>query len=355
MLAIKLPQHYLQQTDLLSRAAEHLAPLGRRLFIITTPGAWRAVSPQLQPALNEAGWRAEPHWLEGYCTTQAVEKLQRMAHEQQADAIVGIGGGRVLDAAKAVGEGKEAWSVVTVPTQAATCAAWSPVSIFYDEQGGHSRSVPLKKMPALVLADSGVIARSDVRYLKAGIVDALAKWFEFQPYQQRDPHRLSLNLKALMAREALRVFETYGAQALEDCRQQKVTAALTQTLDGCIALAGLANSVRDELPTPGFAHAIHNRLTRQPELHAWLHGEKVGFCLLTQSILQHGEPDPELLQLLRRFGAPLQLPALAGSRAQALRRIAQEVRFPPGAAARLPFATDSAALEQALLATDRLF
>lgn len=355
MLAIKLPQHYLQQADLLSRAAQYLAPLGRRPFIISTPGAWRAVAPQLQPALAEAGIFAEPHWLEGYCTTQAVEKLQRLARDQQADLIIGIGGGRVLDAAKAVGDGEESWPVVTVPTQAATCAAWSPVSIFYDEQGGHSRSAPLKKLPALVLADSGVIARSDVRYLKAGIVDALAKWFEFQPYQQQEPHRLSLNLKALMAREALRVFETFGAQALEDCRQQKITPALTQTIDGCIALAGLANSVRDELPTPGFAHAIHNRLTRQPELRDWLHGEKVGFCLLIQSILQHGEADPALLQLLRQFDAPLRLPELQGPRAQALRRIAQEVSFPAGAAARLPFATDGAALEQALLLADRLF
>ncbi|WP_380178512.1 iron-containing alcohol dehydrogenase family protein [Kalamiella sp. sgz302252] len=355
MLAIKLPQHYLQQPDLLSRAGEYLSPLGRRPFFISTPRAWQAASPSLRASLKQAGLSGEPHWLKSYCTTQAVEQLRQAARDLRADLIVGIGGGRVLDTAKAVGDGEEGWPVVTIPTQAATCAAWSPVSIFYDEQGGHSRSAPLKKLPALVLADSSVIARSDVRYLKAGVVDALAKWFEFQPYQQRDPHRLSLNLKALMAHEALRVFENFGVQALEDCHQQKITPALTQVIDGCIALAGLANSVRDELPTPGFAHAIHNRLTRQPELHGWLHGEKVGFCLLIQSILQHGEADPTLLQLLRQFDAPLRLPELEEPRAQALRRIAQEVRFPADAAARLPFATDSTALEQALLAADRFF
>lgn len=72
--------------------------------------------------------------------------------------------------------------------------------------------------------------------------------------------------------------------------------------------------MRDTLPAPGFAHAIHNRLTHLPELHHWLHGEKASYSLPVQSFMEqpNGEPD----------------------------------------AARLPFEVSPAALEKALIATD---
>jgi glycerol dehydrogenase len=72
--------------------------------------------------------------------------------------------------------------VIQVPTVAATCAAWSPFSVLYNRQGGHSGSLPLRRFPA---GSSWIVRSSPPRraFLKAGIVDALAKWFEFSPYQ----------------------------------------------------------------------------------------------------------------------------------------------------------------------------
>ncbi len=238
-------------------------------------------------------------------------------------------GGRVLDAAKAAASQLPAVTLVNFATQAATCAAWSPIAIIYNEQGGHLHSQPLGKMPELVLVDSEVIARSDVRYLKAGIVDALAKYYEFRPYQQHNPDDLALDLKVMTARQALDTFRQQGDAAILACQQQRVTPELVRVIDATIVLAGLANSVRDLLPTPGFAHAIHNRLTHLPELHHWLHGEKVGFSLLVQSLMEHdGVADAELLALLRHYDMPLKLPVLRGDRHSALRNLAQQIKFP---------------------------
>ena len=66
-------------------------------------------------------------------------------------AVLGIGGGRVLDCAKAVANLLSHVGLVTIPTVAATCAAWSPVSIIYNELGGHVRSQPLSRMPLMLL------------------------------------------------------------------------------------------------------------------------------------------------------------------------------------------------------------
>jgi len=356
VLAIKSPRAYAHEPGLRARTGEFIKPYATHIRIFTSPRAWQAVNPQLTQSLSENGIRWEIEYLGGECTDAAIETLKQNVEQQQAELLLAIGGGRVLDAAKAVGSQLPALKVVNFATVAATCAAWSPIAIIYNAQGGHLRSQPLGKMPDLVLVDSEVIASSDVRYLKAGIVDALAKYYEFYPYLRNNPDDLALDLKVMTAQRALDVFRELGAAAVSANAQQQVTPALVKVIDACIVLAGLANSVRDVLPTPGFAHAIHNRLTHQPELHHWLHGEKVGFSLLVQSLVEHsGVPDAELLALLRQYDMPLTLAPLTGDRAAAIRTLAEQIKFPAASAERLPFRITADALEQALLATENTF
>lgn len=356
MLAIKSPHAYAHEPGLRARTGEFIKPYATHIRILTSPRAWQAVNPHVTQSLAEHGIRWELEYLPGECTEAAISALSQNLVHQQAELLLAIGGGRVLDAAKAAGSQLPDLKVVNFATVAATCAAWSPIAIIYDEQGGHRRSQPLGKMPELVLVDSEVIARSDVRYLKAGIVDALAKYYEFYPYLRQNPDDLALDLKVMTAKRALDVFRAAGAAAVAANAQQQVTPELVKVIDACIVLAGLANSVRDRLPTPGFAHAIHNRLTHQPELHHWLHGEKVGYSLLVQSLLeQDGVPDAELLALLRQYDMPLTLAPLTGDRAGAIRTIAEQIKFPAASAERLPFRIHADAIEQALLATENTF
>ena len=356
MLAIKSPRAYADEPGLRARTGEFIKPYATHIRIFTSPRAWQAVNPQLMQSLETCGIRWEIEYLHGECTDAAIDTLESNLQQQQAELLLAIGGGRVLDAAKAVGSQLPEITVVNFATVAATCAAWSPVAIIYDAQGGHVRSQPLGKMPELVLVDSEVIAQSDVRYLKAGIVDALAKYYEFSPYLRHNPHDLALDLKVMTAQRALDVYRQHGAAAVLANQQQQVTPELVKVIDASIVLAGLANSVRDVLPTPGFAHAIHNRLTHQPELHHWLHGEKVGYSLLVQSLIEHdGEPDAALLALLRQYDMPLTLAPLHGDRRAAIRSIAEQIKFPAASAERLPFRISADALEQALLATENAF
>ncbi|TPV21103.1 iron-containing alcohol dehydrogenase family protein [Pantoea anthophila] len=356
MLAIISPRAYLHEAGLRNRVGQLIKPFATQIHILTSPHAWQAVNPELSQSLEAEGIRFQLNYLPGECTEQAIASVKQAIEQQGAELLLAIGGGRVLDAAKAAASQLPGLTLINFATQAATCAAWSPVAIIYNEAGGHLRSQPLAKMPEQVLVDSEVIARSDVRYLKAGIVDALAKYYEFRPYQQHNPDDLALDLKMMSARQALDIFLQQGDAALAHCQQQRVAPELVKVIDATIVLAGLSNSVRDDLPTPGFAHAIHNRLTHQPELHHWLHGEKVGFSLLVQSLMENeGEADAELLALLRHYDMPLRLPALAGDRQTALRTLAQQVTFPVASAERLPFNVSACALEQALRATDTLF
>lgn len=354
MFTVKSALNYLQSAGVRHQAGELIRPLAQQLQILTSPRAWQAVGPALTDSLETAGIRWQLSYLDGECTAEAIEAFRIQVVASGADGILAAGGGRVLDTAKAVNNALGDRQLIAVPTQAATCAAWSPLAIVYNQAGGHLSSNELNTMPALILADSEVIARSEPRYLRSGIIDALAKWYEFEPYQRQNPGLLALDLRVSVARQATEVFLQLGEEAVQANRQQQVTPALEKVIEANIVLAGLSNSIRGSLPTPGVAHVIHDTLTHQPELHHWLHGEKVGFSLLIQSLLSNGNqaPDADLLTVLQRFGSPLRLPELQGDRSERLRRISHDIRFPAASLSHLPFEITADRLYQALLRTE---
>ncbi|MEI7188678.1 iron-containing alcohol dehydrogenase family protein [Dickeya dianthicola] len=353
MFTIKSPGVYHHQSGLLSRVGELVAPFSSRIAVLTSPRAWDAVRSTLSESLTKADVQFDVHLLEGECTSDAIAYHRHQIAQEGVHFVLGVGGGRVMDCAKAVADGLDNGQVATLPTIAATCAGWSPISILYDEQGGHQGTQVLQRMPEMVLVDSDVIARSDVRYLKAGIVDALAKWYEFQPYLAKNSDNLALNLKIQAAALAKDTFVQWGEQALHDNAEQRVTRALQKVIDANIALAGLANSMRDDSPSPGVAHAIHNRMTHLPELHDWLHGEKVGYGLRLQSLLARGDGsvDPDLLTHLQRNGAPVRLPVAEARYAELAKTLSETFKFPEASAALLPFSLTPEAIRHAVLAT----
>ncbi|WP_409158645.1 iron-containing alcohol dehydrogenase family protein [Pectobacterium sp. B2J-2] len=356
MLSIKSPLTYYHQINLCRRVGDFITPFSRNIAILTSRRAWKAVEAAVIESLNNSGIDFHVHFLSGECTREAVAYHQEKIAQHKIQFVLGIGGGRVLDCAKAVADGLSDGQVATLPTIAATCAAWSPISILYDEHGAHQGTLVLKNMPVMVMVDSTVIANSDVRYLKAGIVDALAKWYEFQPYEEKNGASLALSLKIQAAAFARETFARWGVQAIRDNKNHEVTPALQKVIDAAIAGAGLANSMRDEDPSPGVAHAIHNRLTHIPALHDWLHGEKVGFGLIVQSLLaqQGTDPDEALLAQLRQYDMPLSLAVLGGQYREVVKDIATSFKFPATSAALLPFSLSPEAIEKAILAVEKI-
>ncbi len=326
------PGVYVQGAGALSAIGPHLARLGQRVISVVDP----VVRDQVEPALSAAcqseniAWRLEP--FPGECTEAGLEWLAAAVREWHPDMALAAGGGKALDTGKLLAETLGIPSVM-VPTIASTDAPTSRVAVLYNEDHAQVRVVRLRTNPALVLVDTAIIAKAPIRYLVAGMGDALATWPEARtcaahagrtPLGGR-PSNAALALAELCYRTVL----SQGRRAQEDAAAGRVTEAVEAVVEANILLSGLGF----ESGGLAAAHSLYAGLSILPAGAAYLHGEKVAFGVLVQAALEEwpaAERD-ELRDFYRDVGLPGTLTelGLGGATATDLRRVA-EVACRPG-------------------------
>jgi glycerol dehydrogenase len=246
--------------------------------------------------------------------------------------VIAAGGGKALDTGKLLAETLRVPSVMA-PTIAATDAPTSRVAVLYTDAHAQLRVVRLRSNPALVAVDTAIIARAPVRFLVAGMGDAIATWPEARtcaagggrtPVGGR-PSRAALALAELCYRTVL----AHGRQARADVAAGRTSDAVEAVVEANTLLSGLGF----ESGGLAAAHSLYAGLSLLPAGAAYLHGEKVAFGVVVQSVLEdwptaeRGEltdfyRDVKLPSTLREIG-------LGGASVADLRRAA-EVACRPG-------------------------
>ncbi len=69
----------------------------------------------------------------GHCSERDVAGLVQASGDDRA-VVIGVGGGALLDSAKVLAR-RLGVPLVAIPTIAATCAAWTPLSVWYSDAG----------------------------------------------------------------------------------------------------------------------------------------------------------------------------------------------------------------------------
>lgn len=279
------PARVWRGAGVLTERAEELARVGgatrgqaERLLVI---GGTRSLA-LVRARLGSVESTPELAWTEyGVdCTEADLERLRSLAGQFQADGIVGVGGGKAIDAAKLVGHQLQL-PVATIPTSAATCAAWTALSNVYSEAGAFQYDVSLDRAPELLILDYELLLDAPEVTLRAGIGDALAKWYE-------------ASVSSGGSDDAIVISAVQQARIVRDLLMQQSAAALRepggtawrQVVDVSVCLAGAIGGLGGAKCRTVAAHAVHNGLTHVPGHRAHLHGEKVAFGILVQLRLE---------------------------------------------------------------------
>ncbi|MBO5900195.1 MAG: iron-containing alcohol dehydrogenase, partial [Lentisphaeria bacterium] len=98
----------------------------------------------------------------GFCAHKAAREYAEKALELGADAIIGVGGGRAMDFSKLCGVYAKL-PTYTVPTSLSTCAAFTTLSVIYDESGKTVGNYYLEEEVRGIFVDYGIMINQPVR------------------------------------------------------------------------------------------------------------------------------------------------------------------------------------------------
>lgn len=188
---------------------------------------------------------------------------------KKMDAIIGMGGGKVIDAAKYIGFILKI-PFISVPTSSSSDGfSSSSASLIVD---GHRKSVPAK-IPYGIIVDTDVIKSCPERFLYSGIGDMISKISSTYDWQhEEDEGYDEVNDFAMMiAKKAVNSFVRTSYESVDSELFRK------ELLDS-LAMSGVANEIAgSSLPTSGSEHMISHALDSFLE-RPQLHGIQVGIA-----------------------------------------------------------------------------
>ncbi len=294
---------YLQGPGAISRMWDLAHELGSRAVLVADAGVLNMLNAKLTAGAIP-GRDVVLHF-SGEITQQAIEQLAQSARKNNPDVIVALGGGKALDAGKAVALAL-GLQVMTVPTIASTDAPASRGIAMYDSTHKLSGVVQLPASPAIVLVDTAVIASAPVRFLRAGIGDAIAKKFEAEAVMAangRNKHGTAPLWSGVIAADGCyRLLRAHAIQALTDAESGIASPALEATVEACFLLSAMGF----ENTGLSIAHSMTRGLVKARQIADQLHGFHVAYGLVVQLVTEsHAKPDIEDMRaFLEAVGLP---------------------------------------------------
>ncbi len=306
---------YLQEDNALSLLGEELKLLGcSHPLIVAGKTAFSVAGETIKASLTEAGISYEFYEYHGFCNPDHGARIAESETCKACDCIVGVGGGNIMDVSKLIAALVD-YPIVNIPTSSATCAAFTPLSVMYNENGQTIGTRHHKKEVNCILADMTVLCRQPVRLLVSGIYDAIAKVPETrQRLLGKTDDEIEIGLSSsfcmsnFMSEKLLSTLDTVCA----DVAAKRNTKTVYDAVYMSIALTGMISSLARGCNQTAIAHKVYEttRTLFPREAHDGLHGELVAIGLLVQ-LLFNGDEEAEktFRRQMAKFGMPTSLSA----------------------------------------------
>jgi len=352
------PRKYIQGRGVLGELGDYLKLLGTRPLVLWDPCVKGIVGQTVTSSVQRAGLELIAVDFQGEATKEERDRVTAIAKENGADVSVGVGGGKVLDVAKGVAV-EAGLKVVTCPTIASNDSPTSAASVWYDADHQFIGFDCWPFNPDVILVDTEVIAAGPVRAFVAGMGDALSTWIEAAAAYKSRTQNIAGGLPTMaalaIAELCYRTLLEHGLDAKRAVEQHVVTPAVEKVVEANVLLSGLGF----ESGGLATAHMVGNLLSNVPECKDLMHGEKVGFGIVTQLCLDD-DVDVDEVYAVVDFAIEIGLPVtladvnLEGVPRDRLREIGDLCAGEGSLCHNHPFEVTSQAVVDAMIAADAL-
>ncbi|MDH6136194.1 glycerol-1-phosphate dehydrogenase [NAD(P)+] [Kitasatospora sp. MAA4] len=258
--------------SLASMLADQRLSASGRIAVAISNGSGAALRERLEPLLPGADWY---HVADG--TLDCAVSLAEAMRGGHYDVLVGMGGGKIIDAAK-YAAARVGLPVVAVATNLAHDGICSPVSTLDNDAGRGSYGVP---GPIGIVVDLDVIQKAPRRFVAAGVGDVISNISACADWElsHRETGEPVDGLAIAMARSAGENLLRHPG-TLED---PDLLTALAEAL----VLSGIAMNIAGSTrPSSGACHEISHALDVLYPKRSAQHGEQVGLGAAFASFLR---------------------------------------------------------------------
>lgn len=312
------PGRYVQGPGAIESLGEWSALLGRRAALVIDLHVHTMIGARLHAICARHGIALHDVIVDGDLTPALIDRLRAQARKAEPQFVIGVGGGKAIDAGKAVAHALHA-HLVTVPTVASNDAPTSKNYVLYDEQHNLLSVEHMLFNPTIVIADTQLISAAPKPFFLAGLGDAITKKFEaeqcFRAHGKTMFDAASTLTAQRIADSCFQVLIDEAEEALDAAGTGTPTAAFERVVEAMILMSGLGF----ESGGLSIAHALTRGLPCIAGLATAPHGLQVAVGLLVQLDLERRSDDipARLSAWYGRTGLPRTLRELGATRIDA--------------------------------------